>query len=302
MDRIRWPEKFPKEEMMISVIRKTITSSWKNNLTIDDVNKWLDNFSGRVYCPDDEKKMALWMLCNFTYYNENEINHLCRMIYKNLLHDIAQRDGLDSNEKLADAFKNIYFAAMGNAGESGGLLLYFFRQESGISMDRFCYPSAIPNDEAKTVVFIDDVTLSGGTAIRFFHNNLKAMKYKYAYYITLFASQEAVNRLTELGINVLYCTLLDERDKCFSDKSIMFLEFPELREPARRIAEEYGKILASDRPLGYKNGQYCFGFHYNIPNNSLPVFWSDNGWYPIFPRKEKIHNVKQRNNKFERYI
>ena len=126
MDRIRWPEKFPKEEMMISVIRKTITSSWKNNLTIDDVNKWLDNFSGRVYCPDDEKKMALWMLCNFTYYNENEINHLCRMIYKNLLHDIAQRDGLDSNEKLADAFKNIYFAAMGNAGESGGLLLYFF--------------------------------------------------------------------------------------------------------------------------------------------------------------------------------
>lgn len=54
MDRIRWPEKFPKEEMMISVIRKTITSSWKNNLTIDDVNKWLDNFSGRVYCPDDE--------------------------------------------------------------------------------------------------------------------------------------------------------------------------------------------------------------------------------------------------------
>lgn len=39
MDRIRWPEKFPKEEMMISVIRKTITSSWKNNLTIDDVNK-----------------------------------------------------------------------------------------------------------------------------------------------------------------------------------------------------------------------------------------------------------------------
>lgn len=104
----------------------------ENNLTIDDVNKWLDNFSGRVYCPDDEKKMALWMLCNFTYYNENEINHLCRMIYKNLLHDIAQRDGLDSNEKLADAFKNIYFAAMGNAGESGGLLLYFLGRNRGL--------------------------------------------------------------------------------------------------------------------------------------------------------------------------
>ena len=88
--------------------------------------------SGRVYCPDDEKKMALWMLCNFTYYNENEINHLCRMIYKNLLHDIAQRDGLDSNEKLADAFKNIYFAAMGNAGESGGFYYIFLGRNRGL--------------------------------------------------------------------------------------------------------------------------------------------------------------------------
>lgn len=67
------------------------------------------------------------------------------------------------------------------------------------------------------------------------------MKYKYAYYITLFASQEAVNRLTELGINVLYCTLLDERDKCFSDKSIMFLEFPELRDLQGELQKSMGK-------------------------------------------------------------
>lgn len=302
MNSIQWSPNFPDEEMMFSIIQKTITSSWKNNLTVDDVNKWLDNFIGKVFKEQDEKRLALWLLCNFTYYNEEEINHLCKMIYKNLLHDIAKRDRLDSDEKLINAFKNIYFSAIGNAGESGGLLLYFFRQEAKISMDRFFYPIAIPSDANKIVVFIDDVILSGGTAIRFFHNNLKTMEYKYAYYITLFANKEAVDRLTELGINVLYCTLLDERDRCFSDKSIMFLNYPELREPAQKIAQEYGKILTPDKPLGYKNGQFCFGFHYNIPNNSLPIFWSDNEWYPIFPRKEKIHNVKQRNNEFERYI
>lgn len=137
MCEILWPEKFPSEEQMISIIKKTIKSSWKNNLTIDDINKWLDNFTGKVYKPKDERKMALWLLCNFTYYNESEISHLCRIIYKNLLHDIAEREGLDSDDKLISTFNHMFFSSMGNAGESGGLLLYYFRQEAEISMDRF---------------------------------------------------------------------------------------------------------------------------------------------------------------------
>lgn len=302
MGNIVWPEKFPSEETMLGIIQKTITTSWKNGLTMEDVNKWLNNFTGLVFDCNDERKLALWMLLNFTYYNESEIAHLCRMVYKIFLHDIVSRDNLDTDEKISETIKKIYFAAIGNAGESGGLLLYYFRQEASISMDRFFYPVAIPDNSENILVFIDDVTLSGGTAQRFFYNNLQSMSYKVAYYITLFASEEAIKKITDLGVKVICCTHLDERDKCFSNKSIIFVEFPELQESAKFMAETYGEKLEPGKALGFKNGQYCFGFHYNTPNNTLPIFWSDNNWYPIFPRKEKIHNVKRRKTNFERYI
>ena len=51
------------------------------------------------------------------------------------------------------------------------------------------------------------------------------------------------------------------------------------------------------------NGQYCFGFSYNIPNNSLPIFWSSsNGWKPIFYRKEKYQNAKQAKREYDFFI
>jgi len=42
--------------------------------------------------------------------------------------------------------------------------------------------------------------------------------------------------------------------------------------------------------LGHSNGQYAFGFYYNTPNNTLPLFWSDqNGWIPIMKRYDKVY-------------
>ena len=43
-----------------------------------------------------------------------------------------------------------------------------------------------------------------------------------------------------------------------------------------------------------------FGFYYNTPNNSLPIFWSKKEWYPIFERKVKLYNARdiELSNKF----
>lgn len=302
MERIEWPNEFPDEDKMIDMIKKTISTSWKNDLAIDDINLWLDNFKGDIYTKEDEQRLALWMLVYYTFYNENEVNHLCRTLYKNFLHDVAVKEKADSDELLADVLDNTYFASLGKAGESGGLMLYYFRQEAGISIDRFFYPTSIHPDNSKIVVFIDDVTLSGSTAIRFFKNNMQCRDFKHIYYITLFASNTAVENLEKSGITVLYANLLSDRDKSFSDKSLMFFHFPSLKEPAKKVAEHYGKMICPDYPLGYKDGQYCFGFSYNTPNNTLPIFWSNNQWHPLFQRKEKIYNVRGRENKFGQYI
>ena len=29
-------------------------------------------------------------------------------------------------------------------------------------------------------------------------------------------------------------------------------------------------------PLGYQDSELAFGFYYNIPDNTLPIFWADN--------------------------
>ena len=302
MEKIDWPEGFPNSDKMIEILKKTIQTSWQCDLSSEEIERWLANFTGEVFEEAEEKNMALWMLCNFTYYNEHEVNHLCRMLYKQFIHDLAQKENIKDVQEIKTLLDSTYFAAIGEAGESGGLILYFFRQEAKLSLDRFCYPTNVPNGENYIAVFIDDVTLSGGTAARFFYNHLQKITYKRIYYITLFATKTAVEKLEDLGITVICCNLLDERDRCFSEKSIMFYNYPTLREKAEIMAKYYGEKLEKGKALGYKNGQLCFGFNYNIPNNSLPIFWSSNDWYPIFMRKEKIQNVKNRNDEFERYI
>ena len=110
-------------------------------------------------------------------------------------------------------------------------------------------------------------------------------------------------KLEKLGITVIYCAKLDERSQLFSDNSLAFYKFPEIKEYAKELAEEYGKRIEPKKPLGHNNGEYSFGMFYNIPNNSLPIFWSDkNEWYPIFLRKEKYQNAKQAKRKYSYFI
>ena len=298
---IKFPEHFPSKEKMIEILHKTIEKSWKNNYSSNNIERWLSNFDGRVFSIDEEQRLALWLLCNYTYYSSEDVNHLCRVLYNKLIHDMISNNYLNLNAFNQD-IKNVYFSSIGSASESGGLILYHFRQESMLSVDRFVYPSTVKPNDKNILVFIDDVTISGSTALRHFFKHLEKQKYRKAYYITLMASTEAINTLKEKNIDVVYCSILDERDKCFSEKSMVFNRFRELKDITKHMVEEYGKNIVDspDKPLGFNDGAYMFGFYYNTPNNSLPIFWSKKEWYPIFERKVKLYNAKdiELSNKF----
>lgn len=296
---IEWPTNFPTEEDMKDILKETITTVWRIDLTVTEIDEWLNNFCGKVYSKEDERRLALWLLCNFTYYNEQEVNQLCKQLYKKLIHDIALTGQITNQEELEEVLGKTYFSAIGQAGESGAMILYFFRQEANLSIHKFVYPTAFPEGKECIRVFIDDVTLSGTTAIRFFKERKESLDCKKAYYLTLFATIDAVNELSKLGVSTLYCTLLDERDRVFSDKSMIYSKFPELRKPSYEMAYAYGQEIMKeypfmkDYPLGFKNGELCFGFHYNIPNNTLPIFWAQGNWMPILQRKEKVYGKKE---------
>ena len=218
MTEFIWPENFPANQEMLELLQKTAKASWKNDsyFTLDHIQKWLDNFQGEVFEKEIEQRLALWLLCNFTYYNDEEIKHLCYDVYKQLSHDLIKYYEINKDEQLIHLFDKVCFAAMGNASESGGFLLYYFRQESGLGINKFYYPTAFPKEEENIIVFVDDATLSGETAYSFFKNNLTAIKHRKAYYITLFASEEAIRRFQELDITIISSTILGKRERCFS--------------------------------------------------------------------------------------
>lgn len=301
MHNISFPQDFPTNESMMIFLKKTFEKSWKVDLDIEDVNKWLSNFNGSFFEQEDERRIALWLLCNFTYYNREEVNHLCAVLFKNFIHKLMEDRGLSTVQEVEEMINSTYFTSIGAASESGGLLLYHFRQEAHLSIDRFVFPTAIPSN-SDIIVCVDDVMMSGGTAARFFYNNKEEFKGKSVYYLTLITSPQATQKLEELGITVIYCGKLDNRNKVFSEDSLCFFKYPQLRAVACVISEGYGKIIEPTKPLGHKCGQYCFGFYYNIPNNSLPIFWSSNNWFPILFRKEKYQNAKQAKREYDYYI
>lgn len=302
MSEFIFPDGFPSEEKMLDILKKTIEKSWRTDLSIEQIDAWLQNYSGKVFEIPAERRLALWLLCNFTYYNEDEVNHLCGVLYKKLVHQLLIDKSLKTAEDAEQCIQNTIFTSIGKASESGGLLLYHFRQEAHLDLERFVFPTGIADTKCDTIVCIDDVIISGGTASRFFYNYQDKLSEKTVYYITLITTDEAIKKLKDFNITVIYSIKLDDRNKAFSDSSLLFFKFPSLLAYARRLAEEYGKMIEPKKSLGHDNGQYCFGLYYNIPNNSLPIFWSSNNWTPIFLRKEKYQNAKQAKRKYSYFI
>lgn len=299
---IKFPKNFPDEKTMLNVLKKTIEKSWKIDMDIEDINRWLGNFTGKCYEVSIERRLALWMLCNFTYYNEEEIKYLCGLLFRKFVHHLIIDNKLTSSDDAEKCILETGFTSIGRASESGGLILYHFRQEAKLDLKRFIFPTDMDTTEYDQIVCVDDVIISGGTAQRFFHNNIDKIKDKKLYYISLFASETAIRKLEELGVTVICCLKLDNRNKMFSDESLAFYKYSDVKQYAYKLAKTYGEIIESKKPLGHKSGQYYFGMYYNVPNNSLPIFWSNNNWIPIFERKEKYQNEKEAKREYGYFI
>lgn len=292
MRRICFSETFPCKEEMMNILKKSIESAWKADFCNDDIELWLNNFKGEFYHMDDERRLALWLLCNFTYYNINEIKYLCTLLFKKFVHRILIDDGATDSKELINLIRKCQFTCIGDASESGAMLLYYFRQETNLGIKKFFFPTALTLSDDANIVCIDDMMLSGNTAKCFYEEQLKNKPFKNIYYLALVASEEAIELLESCGIKVICCVVLDERCKVFSDKSLCFYKYPELKTVTKEIVEGYGKKIYSKHPLGYNDGEYVLGLYYNVPNNTLPIFWSKNNWHPLIPRKEKKQDGK----------
>jgi hypothetical protein len=302
---------FPTENDLMKIIMHTSSTAWKKEFVRRDLEFWLANFKGEVLDLMYERRIALWLLSHFTFYNQDEVTHLCKVVYNDLIHNVVSKNfnlSINPTALITDFFNKTQIIAPEEISGSGGFIAYFFRQINDLPMNLFNSIDHI-NASVENIIIIDDVILTASEHSqihRFLKKNDSKHKSKKIYLLTLVSSLDSIKHLQGHfdNIEVVTAITLDSRDKCFNTQSYIFSVYPELLELARKVTEHYGERFRSlgVGPLGYKNGQYTFGFFYNTPDNTLPIFWGKvAGWGPIMKRYHKIY----RGGKFignERFI
>ncbi|PHS53207.1 MAG: hypothetical protein COB03_12030 [Alteromonas sp.] len=313
-----------KDELRLK-ISKLSQNVWENKVKGESLERWLENFSNSDDVSNCESSHALFMLSNFMFFGVKEIRELLKSIYRDkvripLIRDIRLSNGRTKNSVLIeDLFKvelsATRFLGMGNPSESGNHLLYFFRQENQLPKELFIHTHeilsinrdknnfktiALKNENIRRYIFIDDVCGTGTQATEYSEDLIKEIKDINedieVCYFTLFATSKGLQNIRDntLFDNVDCIFELDDSFRCFSENSRYFKgvdELPISKEFAESFCRKYGHkmLFSEEHQLGYKNGQMLMGFSHNIPDNTLPIIWSeDQNWAPIMKRYSKL--------------
>jgi hypothetical protein len=301
----------PSYDVLMDKLDKTLKNAWNISHRIhqQSIDKWLGNFTGEaLYDGDDqlqlasaakrEKQIALFLLCNFVYYNENEVKYLVRMMLNKYAHSVFSSENKDriTDKDFTRLIDETQFTFLGNISESSSYLLYHFRQENELSKE--CFKE---KESTQNVVFIDDFSISGSQACQYIRAKMTDSSWnanRRVYVLLMIATEDAIMTLRNVqGVTVLPCIVLDEKSKAFSNTSIVFAGYPNsVKNEAQKICMHYGaKIIPNSKgmqPLGFGNGAYMFGAYYNIPDNTLPIFWSSqSNWHYLFKRYDKVYGV-----------
>lgn len=311
--------------MLKKHILQTSIVAWKHHITESSLERWLKNFTGAALGDRiAEQTIAAWLLMNFTYYTDTEVQELCRMIYRKYIHkklqeDFYRRSRDDIATKIHRILIRTIFVPLGNPSESGALILYNFRTANALPKEIFNQPrdwnQKLSDGTIDDIVLIDDVTLSGSQAIKYIKTlTLNSVQ---ATLMTFFATPVAIENLSVKVpfIAPLYVNLLDSRTNLFSDESFVFSNHDclLLKDLAFQLCNYYGieivnkELSATENymkpyPLGFADGQHMFGFYYNTPDNTLPIFWcNSSNWSPAFVRYGKVYGAEGVNIQDEQY-
>lgn len=298
---------------------------WEGRASGPSIENWLNNFTGRTGADVElERLHALYLLSQFMYYGQKEIRILLQAMYRELfLLPLVQQikdegvRSVDFSDRLAHELQRTRFLGVGNPSESGVHLLYFFRQENGLSKSNFLDAAQIYRQdteahgrarvprypEVKRYIFLDDLCGSGETAWRYSQDLLPdlllAAPSTEVHYLALFASSEGLKRVRENTTFGHRCGAVHELDNTYKwshrqSRYLASLPSEIYRSLLISIAFKYGEEIWREYPLGFDHGELLLGFSHNTPDNTLPIIWgeeangSDATWCPIFKRYPKV--------------
>jgi hypothetical protein len=307
-------------ELLIAKIKALNETMWEHRASWPVVERWLNRFAPDPQAGHSERLHALFLLSHFSFYSSKVVRALLQALYRDLfqyplLAAIRRRNQNTLNTTLVSQrytklLASTRFLGMGNPSESGTHLLYYFRQENQLSKDLFVQSHELFDGTAAQprlaknvdhVVLLDDFCGSGTQAVRYSKGlltRLRALRKRLRIsYLPLFATTEGLNKVrreTTFSRVDTVCEL-DPSFRCLSTGSRLFREAqPDInRAFAEQMCRAHGAHLLPNAPLGFGGCELLLGFAHNVPNNTLPVFWSmgaEDGSYPwdaVFPRHLK---------------
>lgn len=301
-----------------------VNHAWDQEIGSPQIDAWIKNFNGGFIASDEEQRYCLFMLSRFMYFGKRLVREMLRSLFRDhfespLRQRIRRNNGntRDSNlinQLYAQELATTRFIGIGNPSESGAHLLYYFRQVNHLSKELFLDISSaftsvvesgviryVPRDPTVSrYIFFDDLVGSGDQASLYLAKELKkireATKNLDIRFMSLFAATEGLKRLNTSILfdgNATCLFELDNTFKAFEADSRYFSSPPDWFDmpTAKGLAQHYGEKLWR-APLGHRDGQLLLGFSHNTPDNTLPIFWKEDGpypWSPIFVRFDKIY-------------
>ncbi|MET3518856.1 phosphoribosyltransferase-like protein [Mesorhizobium abyssinicae] len=306
-------------DALIKKIKQLTETAWYGKVLEPDVRQWLEQFEASDDVRSDEQLQALFLLSNFVYFGQREVRELLRSLYRDLfktpaIHSIRRANGDTKdtellNRQFAEHLSKTRFLGVGNPSESGVHLLYYFRQENRLHSNQFINtheifardPASgtatirIRNSAITDYVFIDDLCGSGTQAAQYSQDIIDPLRALNpalkVHYLVLFATQRGLDSIRSLHrYNTIAAVYeLDDSFKALEPDSRIFnainVDFDRVKVKATCM--KYGTRLWARHPLGYKDSQLLIGFNHNTPDNTLPIFWADAPWRPIFKRYHK---------------
>ncbi len=291
---------------------------WAKDLLWSDVERWLSQFASPPDTGFSEQLHALFLLSHFSYFNSDLMRVLLRTLYRDLVqYPIVARLRRQHDHTLDWAIlqphferelMRLRFIGIGNPSESGTHLLYYFRQENRLPTDLFVHPHELFESNAakpqlisgvNQLIFLDDFCGSGTQAGRYSKRLLRRIreldKQIQLSYFPVCATTYGISKVRNETLFTIVETLceLDNSFRALDNESRYFRESHDSlsREFALDMCRRHGALLEPCAPLGFGNCQLLLGFAHNIPNNTLPIFWSEGQpnrlWDPIFRRYTK---------------